>query len=132
LLWKPTWKISSTATGTVSILARDFESTTLTGKVVDNFQLGRGASIFCASMRKQGLVVIELKRGQTSDATVGQLARYMSYVKKNLAEPGQPVRGLIIARDVDQALHYAIQVVPDVSVLTYQVDFKLNLARKSE
>src|SRR5206468_2672784 len=39
-----------------------------------------------------GLHVIELKRGRTSDVTVGQLSRYMGWVLKNLAG-GKPVTG---------------------------------------
>ena len=50
------------------------------------------------------LVVIELKRGQTSDATVGQVLRYVQWVRENMATPGQKVEGLIICREVDEAL----------------------------
>lgn len=70
-------------------------------------------------------MVVELKRGQTSDATVGQLLRYMSYVKKHLARPEQGVQGVIAAKDGDEALRYAIEAVPNVRVMTYRVDFKL-------
>lgn len=63
-------------------------------------------------------VVVELKRGKTSDAAVGQLLRYMSWVRKNLAKEGQKVKGIIIARDVDPALSYAVQDLNDVSVFT--------------
>jgi hypothetical protein len=44
-------------------------------------------------------LVIELKRGQTSDETVGQVLRYMGWVEENLAEDGDSVHGLIIARE---------------------------------
>lgn len=43
-------------------------------------------------------LVIELKRNQTSDATVGQLLRYRSWVRENLAHEGDPVRGSLFAR----------------------------------
>ncbi len=70
-------------------------------------------------------MVIELKKGQTSDATVGQLLRYMAWVEENVAETGQKVEGIIIARDVDDALRYALKRAAGASVLTYRVDFAL-------
>lgn len=70
-------------------------------------------------------VVIELKRGKTSDAVVGQVLRYMHWVRRNLASPGQKVRGIIIAHEVDNALMYAAGGVPDIRVMTYKVDFRL-------
>lgn len=73
-------------------------------------------------------VVIELKRDQTSDDTVGQVARYMGWVKEELNDPD--VRGIIVAGSFDQRLHYAGQMVPNVDVFLYQVDFKLSEYKK--
>ena len=70
-------------------------------------------------------VVIELKRGKTSDATIGQLLRYIGWVKENLASIGQKVRGIVIAHDIDIDLRYALVSLQDVRVMTYQVDFSL-------
>jgi len=74
---------------------------------------------------KNDLVVIELKRGKTSDSTVGQLLRYINWVKENIAEKGQNGRGIIIARDVDKALNYAAKNLEYVEIKTYKVDFQL-------
>jgi len=71
------------------------------------------------------LVVIELKRGKTSDSTVGQILRYVSWVRENVANAGQPVTGIVVAHDVDEALRYAVKDLDDIEVKTYQVDFKL-------
>jgi hypothetical protein len=71
------------------------------------------------------LVIIELKRGKTSDAAVGQLLRYMSWIRENLAEKGQRVRGILVAHAVDEALEYAVKGLPDMEVNTYKVDFQL-------
>lgn len=79
----------------------------------------------CVDEEKKCLVVIELKKGQTSDATVGQILRYISWVRENIAEKGQAVEGIIIAREVDQALQYALKDQPHITVLTYRVDFTL-------
>lgn len=79
----------------------------------------------CLDKDNGDFVVIELKRGKTSDATVGQVLRYMGWVDENLAKPGQKVRGIIISQEVDDALRYAVKGLSNVSVLTYKVDFKL-------
>jgi YhcG PDDEXK nuclease domain len=72
-------------------------------------------------------VVIELKKGQTSDDTVGQVARYMGWVKKNLAA-GEEVKGIIIARANDLRLQYALQMVRNVELFVYKVRFTLERA----
>ncbi len=79
----------------------------------------------CIDKANGDFVVIELKRGKSSDATVGQVLRYMGWVEENLAKAGQQVRGIIIAQEVDDALKYAVKGLKNVSVLTYKVDFKL-------
>lgn len=71
-----------------------------------------------------GYVVIELKKDQTSDDTVGQIARYMGWIKK--AMNAKDVRGVIIAGQYDKKLDYALEMVPNVEVFLYEVNFKLN------
>src|ERR1019366_2090833 len=71
------------------------------------------------------LVVIELKRGRTSDQVVGQAARYMGWIRQQLAQPGQEVSGIVIAGAIDEKLHYAASAVPGLSVRIYQVSFLL-------
>jgi len=71
------------------------------------------------------LVVIELKRGRSSDRVVGQAARYIGWIRNNLAKPGQLVEGIVIAGDVDDRLKYAVSAVLGLTVLAYQVSFEL-------
>jgi hypothetical protein len=70
------------------------------------------------------LVVIELKKNQTSDDTVGQLTRYMGWLEEHKTE-GKLTKGIIIAAQYDNRLHYALKKVKDVEVYLYRVDFKL-------
>ena len=49
----------------------------------------------------------------------------MSWVREHVAEAGRKVRGIIVAKDVDDALRYAVKQLPGVSVLTYRVNFEL-------
>lgn len=79
----------------------------------------------CVDKANGDFVIIELKRGKSSDSAVGQVLRYIGWVGENLAKPEQKVRGIIISQEVDDALKYAVKGLLNVSVLTYKVDFKL-------
>jgi restriction system protein len=79
----------------------------------------------CIDRSNGDLVVIELKRGKSSDSTVGQVLRYIGWIEENLAKPSQNTRGIIIAQDVDDALRYAVRGLKNIKVMTYRVDFKL-------
>ena len=82
----------------------------------------------CKDADTGDLVVVELKRGRTSDAAVGQILRYIGWVQENIAKPGQHTRGIIISSSVDEALRLAVRNVPAVKVMTYKVDFLLKPA----
>ncbi len=69
---------------------------------------------------KGDLVVIELKRDKAPDRVVAQVDRYLSWVRANLAQPGQRVWGLIIARRFDSRLFYTLQRRRDIRIWTYQ------------
>lgn len=80
--------------------------------------------ILAKDKKTNSYVVIELKRNQTSDDTVGQLTRYMGWIKKELKDKN--VKGVIIARQYDKKLDYAREMVPNIEVFIYQVNFKLD------
>lgn len=69
-------------------------------------------------------VVIELKRNQTSDTTVGQIMRYIGWVKSKLSQ-GMPVKGIIIGYSNDEKLNYAISCVENIEVFLYRINFTL-------
>ncbi len=81
--------------------------------------------ILAISKDKKSLLVVELKKGRASDVVVGQTLRYMGYVKEELAEEHQAVRGVIIALDDDQRIRRALMVVPSIVFYRYQISFKL-------
>lgn len=81
--------------------------------------------ILAVSKDKKRLLVVELKRGRASDVVVGQILRYMGYVKEQIAEAEQTVEGVIIALEDDQKLRWALLAVPSISFFRYQVSFKL-------
>jgi len=76
-------------------------------------------------LRLRAFVVIELKKGLSSDAVIGQILRYIAWVKRNLAS-GKEVKGLVIAPEVDEKLELALSEVDQVELLVYKIDFKLH------
>ena len=68
--------------------------------------------------------VFELKLERGPDRVLGQLARYMGWVKASLAS-GAEVRGVAVARSIDEKLRYAAAVLPNVVLLEYEIDFKV-------
>ena len=81
--------------------------------------------LLAISKDKQELLVVELKRGRASDAVVGQIQRYMGYVKEDVAEDHQRVRGVIIALDDDKRIRRALQVAQGIDFYRYEVKFSL-------
>ena len=86
--------------------------------------------ILAIEPKTKSFVIIELKKGRPSDQVVGQTLRYMGWVKKNLCNDGQAVKGLVICRDPDPKLSYALEMTNDIRVLYYAVSFKLTEASK--
>jgi restriction system protein len=75
-------------------------------------------------------VVVELKRNQTSDDTVGQILRYMGWVSENLNDKN--VKGVIIAGKYDEKLHYAQVLTHAIEVYLYEVQFSLREHAKNK
>lgn len=69
-------------------------------------------------------VVIELKR-KASDKTVGQLARYMGWVKDELCTNEQNVKGIIIAEKGDNYLDFALKVFSNVQFKKLELNLKI-------
>jgi restriction system protein len=81
--------------------------------------------ILAVDAKSNAFVVIELKKGRPSDRVVGQILRYMGWVKRNLCSDGQMVKGLIICREHDPKLTYALEMTNNIDVRYYNVSFKL-------
>jgi len=81
--------------------------------------------ILAISKDRKELLVVELKKGRASDKVVGQIQRYMGYVLEELAEPGQLVKGVIIALEDDLKIRRALAVAPNIDFYRYKVSFKL-------
>ncbi len=75
--------------------------------------------------RESRRLVVELKRGQTSDQTVGQATRYMGWVKKHLAKVGDKVEAVVIGSEVDDQTRYSATMAPGIRLMRYEVKFTL-------
>jgi len=81
--------------------------------------------ILAQSRDGKRLLVVELKRGKTSDVVVGQTLRYMGYVQEELTTEGQTVEGAIIALEDDKNLQRALTQTPAIKFYRYKIDFSL-------
>jgi RecB family endonuclease NucS len=73
--------------------------------------------------KDKNFVVIENKKDKGSDRTVGQIARYMGWIKQELAN-NKPPRGIIIAHERDIKLEYAASVVGNLEIKYYKIDLR--------
>jgi len=76
---------------------------------------------------KGSFYVFELKRANGADRAMGQLARYMGWVKQTIGK-GHSVYGVIVAKGISENLRYAASIVPNVHLFEYAVQFELKPA----
>ena len=72
------------------------------------------------------IVVIELKTGIARQGAVAQVLSYMGDIADE--EPGQAVRGILVAGDFDKKARSAARVVPNLSLRSYRVSFEFKEA----
>lgn len=86
------------------------------------FEAGGGRRIDILAIDKTGaFVVLELKVSRGYDRVVGQLLRYMNWVRKELAEPGQGVRGIIVCRTISEDLCLACAGIANIELCEYEL-----------
>lgn len=68
-----------------------------------------------------GFVVLELKVERGYDRVVGQLLRYVNWVRKELAAPQQRVRGIIVCGSMSEDLILACAGIKDVELFEYEL-----------
>jgi hypothetical protein len=72
------------------------------------------------------LLVVELKRTEdTPDKAVGQIARYIGWIRGNIGKD-KTVESILIARSASEELKYATRALKDCNLFTYEVQFKFN------
>lgn len=74
--------------------------------------------ILCVDVETKEYVICELKRGQTSDETVGQILRYMGWVKKHLEDSNKNVRGILIGSEFNEKIDYSLLGIQNENIYT--------------
>jgi len=74
-----------------------------------------------AKDKSDNFVVLELKVERGYDRVVGQLLRYINWVRKELADPGQRVRGIIVCRTMTEDLVLACASNKEIELYEYRL-----------
>lgn len=72
-----------------------------------------------ATDKDNNYVVIELKVSKGYDKVVGQIMRYMGWIRKYHADEKQQVRGIILAREISDDLLLACSEIKSVDLYEY-------------
>lgn len=89
-------------------------------------EVGR-IDILARDKNSKDYVVIELKKSRPTEWVVGQIRKYLGWIKKNLADKENVgVRGVIVVPSGSPDLEYAVMGQGDIKVFTYKINFELN------
>ena len=109
-------------------LYQDDEDAENTGRQYYTGQVGY-IDLLAIDKDNKRFVVIELKKGKSSDQVIGQVLRYMGWVKENLAineYEKYAVSGIVISKEIDSNLEYALKMLPNIlNVFIYTISFEL-------
>jgi len=94
------------------------------------FPVGNRAIDILAVDKNKNFVVIELKVSRGYDRVVGQLLRYIAWIRQNHAEGNQKVRGIIIAREITEDLLLACSETNNIDLFEYKLSVSLQRIEK--
>ena len=99
-------------------------------KIYDNGYYGRQfrtdtgrMDILTQDKEDNSYVIIELKRGKSDIEVVEQIQNYIDWTKKNLAKPGQAVKGIICIKEATNRLKALVKTIPGIELYEYEFDF---------
>ena len=76
-------------------------------------------------------VVIETKVSRAYDRVVGQILRYMGWIKENLAGEAA-VRGIVVASEISEDLILATSSIENIRLVEYEISFSLKPVQVSK
>ena len=79
--------------------------------------------------KNDNYVVVELKKGRASDRVIGQITRYIGFIKTHMLErPDQKVRGIIVVREIDKKLEMSVSGLTglDIKLKTFDANIYIN------
>lgn len=74
---------------------------------------------------QENYVVIELKVSRRYDRCVGQILPYTNWIRENLAEPEQKVRGMIVCREITEDLILACKSIKEIELFEYELNINV-------
>jgi hypothetical protein len=74
-------------------------------------------------------LVIEIKKTKSDEQALGQLLRYMGWVKERYAPAESSVEGMLISSAPGPLLEWALKAAPNVRFMKYRVSFDLEEGR---
>lgn len=80
-----------------------------------------------ATDEEEHFVVFHLRMHKANEATLGQTLKYMGWVKNKLASD-KKVLGVIVAKEFDKNLKYAVTQVENVNLFQYKMEFTMEPA----
>ena len=113
-------------------LGKKYEILTEDGEIIGEEYPTKEAGnidILAKDKKSKEWVVIELKKGQSSDAVVGQILRYIGWIERNKIEKDEGVKGIIIVKEIDKKLENALFALKGrikISCFEYNVQFSLS------
>ena len=73
---------------------------------------------------RQGYVVVELKRDKASDSALGQILRYIGWVRLNLLSNDEMVRGYVVGDRFDDKIAYALLSNDAIDTMCRLIDYR--------
>ena len=102
-------------------LQRLEEGLTLKGQQFETEDAGRIDIL--ARDKNDGYVVVELKRDKASDSALGQILRYIGWVRLNLLSDDEMVRGYVVGDRFDDKITYAILSNDAIDAMCRLIDY---------
>jgi endonuclease len=93
------------------------------------YRTGVGLIDILARDANGAFYVLELKVSRGSDAVIGQIMRYMGWIRDNLSN-GHPVYGVVVTNGVSEKLKYAASEHPGIFLREYELSFSLRSPAK--
>lgn len=99
-----------------------------TGRDGKEYPTDAGTMDILTTDEDDNFIVFELKLSRGPDRAIGQLLRYMGWIKKNLAKD-KKVKGIVVANKMDEKIKYAVMATTDISLYEYEVKFELSIPK---
>lgn len=98
------------------------------GLVAQQYQTEVGfLDIIAIKNDRSEILILELKKGRSGDAVVGQMLRYITAIKKEVAEPHQKIRAVILTGQDDKKIRYALESLNGlIEFMVYKISFTIN------